>query len=147
MNIAPLTALLSENITWYGDRGKRYKALSGWCRGAIWLFATSGVLSMSVGGATTATVLCAIAAGAAIGLDRTFSLTRNWLEFSVTEIELRAALAKMNFLLDAGAETAALLTVFDNAIKAIESETLGWKGDVSGGLEDLRSASRALRSE
>ena len=148
MNVTPLSRLLSDNIDWYAARGRRHKLLSLASRGVVWLFATSGIVSMSVGGASVITVLFAVAAASAFALDRTFALTRNWLEFSFTEVALRAALTRIEFLAASGATRDEVLTVFDTAVKAIEAETLGWKGDISSAIEELKStASKALRKE
>ena len=140
MNIASLTSHITENLEWYKVRGRRFKRLSMACRGLMWLFATLSVLSMTVSGANNWTVIFALIAGSAIGFDRTFGLTRNWLEFSAAEIELRSALSQVNFLFDNGGSRDELLAVYAAAIKAVETETTGWKGDVLSGIEELRSA-------
>ena len=147
MNSQALEHLIEETVMWYSKKGKAAKRLSIATRLVVWCFATAAILSMTVGGATSITVILAVIGASAIGLDRLFSFTRNWSEFSLVEVKLRVALATVRFHAQNGPDDGSVQRVFKEAMALVEKETKGWGADVTTGIESLKKEVGQLASK
>ncbi|AMM84226.1 hypothetical protein [Martelella sp. AD-3] len=128
---------LERNIDWYRGKGKTYKRLSFIVRMLYLGLFTASLACMALIGAGVATVILGILGGAVFLIDRTFNITRNWVEFSYLEVSLSGAVAVMRFHKERG-DTEAMLEHFNLAIKKVENETLGWQADVTQGIRELK---------
>jgi hypothetical protein len=132
-----LISELEKNAQWYQKKGSSYKKLSIIIRAAYLAFFTAALVSMAVLGAGIATVSLGVMGAAAAGLDKLFSVTRNWSEFSYLEVKLGFTVAAMRYHATRN-EPEKALQLFQDAAEKVEAETLGWQVDVTKGLAELK---------
>jgi len=133
-----LIAELNKNIDWYQLKGRLYKRLSFSIRSAYLVLFAAAAICMAVYGAGAATVILGIIGGAAALIDRQFSVTRNWTEFSYLEVKLRNSVALMSYYSQQGDYDLAVST-FREAVDKVEAETMGWQSDVVQGVAELKA--------
>ncbi|NSY70303.1 hypothetical protein G6L35_13810 [Agrobacterium tumefaciens] len=137
MNSQILLDELQRNYEWYRVKGKRFKNISYVVRIIYGLLFASSAITMSAFGASVISVSLGIAGAAIFIADRSFGITRNWLEFSYLEVKLAGSIALIKFHDERG-EADAALQEFKSTMTVIEEETLGWQVDIREGLAEMR---------